>query len=185
MTLAASPEKLREWQRRSNERQLQRRMEASGDRNSPERSKTSQIGSQRRKAKGPRYNDGPWRGEVMDLHGERCKACGDTSHIEADHVIPKSQDSTARHDVLNGLPLCGAFSRNTPGGCHPKKTAGTLKFRAEWFLPAQLDYLRQKGWVAWNDQGEPFGRGHKHFDPISPQKRNEGERHGKEPIQCW
>jgi hypothetical protein len=97
-----------------------------------------------------------------------------------DHVIPKSQDATARADVENGLPLCGAFSRNTPGGCHPAKTAGTLKFEPGWFDPDQLEYLARKGWVDWDEHGQPFGRGMKHFQP----KRSAGERkvdtHGKD-----
>lgn len=116
-----------------------------------------------------RPNDSPWRNQVMAARGEVCRSCGDTSHVEADHVIPKSQDPTARADVENGLPLCGAFSRNTPGGCHPAKTAGTLLFEAGWFDKDQLEYLARKGYVDWDEHGQPFGRGMKHFRPRKPR----------------
>lgn len=82
-----------------------------------------------------------------------------------DHVIPKSQRPQYRHDVRNGLPLCGAFSRNTPAGCHPAKTAGTLQFEFEWFDPDQIAFLREVGWVDWDSDGQPFGAGMKHFRP--------------------
>lgn len=122
-----------------------------------------------RSRKPPKHNDGPWRQWCIAARGEQCRSCGDTAHVEMDHVIPKSQDPTARADVENGLPLCGAFSRNTPGGCHPAKTAGTLKFEAGWFDPDQLEYLARKGWVDWDDSGQPFGRGMKHFQPRKPR----------------
>lgn len=183
--LKSDPQKAREWQQRSQQAALQRRKDAAGSTNTLKRSTSSQIKRQPVKSKGPRYNDAPWRAEVMELHGERCKSCGDVTHVQADHVIPKSQDGTARHDVLNGLPLCGEFSRATRGGCHPAKTAGTLKFDAGWFLPEQLDYLASKNWVAWDDQGEPYGRGHKHFLPRSQSTTNEGGHHGQGSIHCW
>jgi 5-methylcytosine-specific restriction endonuclease McrA len=128
---------------------------------------SSLRGSTTRKASTsrPKHNDGPWRNAVMAARGEQCRSCGDTRHVEADHVIPKSQDSTARADVENGLPLCGAFSGNTPGGCHPAKTAGALKFEFEWFDPDQIEYLKAKGYVDWDEHGQPFGRGMKHFQP--------------------
>lgn len=126
-----------------------------------------------------RHNDGPWRNACIERYGEVCRSCGDTAHVQMDHVIPKSQDSTARADVENGLPLCGEFSRNTPGGCHPKKTRSELRFDPRWFEPEQIAYFARKGWVAWDAEGQPFGRGMNHFLPMAGRELKGGQ-HGEE-----
>lgn len=106
-------------------------------------------------------NDSGWRAEVMALHGEVCVRCGDTAHVQADHLWPRSQGGPSH--PLNGLPLCGEFSRNTPGGCHPLKTASSIVIEPSWLLPEQQEWLASVGWVDWDADGNPFGRGMKHF----------------------
>lgn len=128
-----------------------------------------------RRAPAKRHNDAPWRNACIAIYGAACLSCGDVGNVEMDHIIPKSQDKTARADVENGLPLCGPFSRTTPGGCHPAKTAGTLRFEFGWFTATQITYLAKKGWVSWDPDGEPYGRGMKHFHP---RRTGVGERKG-------
>lgn len=167
------PEKHRAWQERSRLRAIERLREKGRKfaPREPQEPRRAPSGSNpvrkpaRPKKSSQRPNDGPWRAACIALRGEICRSCGDTSHIEMDHVIPKSQDPTARADVENGLPLCGAFSRNTPGGCHPAKTAGRLQFEWDWFDADQIEYLKAKGWVEWDPDGSPRGRGMKHFKP--------------------
>lgn len=127
-----------------------------------------------------RHNDAPWRNACIEIYGHACISCGDVGNVEMDHIIPKSQDKTARADVENGLPLCGAFSRTTPGGCHPAKTAGTLRFEFWWFTATQITYLAKKGWVSWDSDGEPHGRGMKHFQPKVSAGESKGGQHGSE-----
>lgn len=110
-----------------------------------------------------RRNDSGWRAEVMEVHGEVCASCGDTAHVQADHLWPRGQGGPS--DVRNGLPLCGEFSRNTPGGCHPAKTNGTIVIEPAWLRPEQIEWLAEVGWVAWDEDGQPYGRGWRHFAP--------------------
>jgi len=184
MALSSDPEKLRQWQAASQSRALEKalaRMKAKGSKLAPrETGRTAPIARSgslqpptgaagaakpgaKRAQKGPKHNDSPWRAACIALRGEMCRSCGDTHHVEMDHVIPKSQRPSLRHDVRNGLPLCGAFSRVTPGGCHPAKTAGTLEFQFGWFDADQIAFLAAEGWVDWDDSGQPFGAGMKHF----------------------
>lgn len=184
--LSSDPEKARQWQQRSAEKAIARMREKGAKlaprelgrskpivrRASPKPSHVHDGASNaaaKRAPRRPKHNDSPWRAEVMALHGEACRNCGDTHHVEADHVIPKSQRPQFRADVRNGLPLCGAFSRNTPGGCHPAKTAGTLQFEFEWFREDQIAFFREVGWVDWDADGQPFGAGMKHFRPRRAQ----------------
>jgi len=108
-------------------------------------------------------NDASWRNEVLTLHGPVCASCGDTQHVQADHVWPRSQGGPSH--VLNGLPLCGEFSRNTRGGCHVAKTESRMLIQFEWLLPEQVAWLAEVGWVRWDEQGQPTGRGWRHFAP--------------------
>lgn len=67
--------------------------------------------------------------------------------------------------VENGLPLCGPWSRQSPwpGGCHQAKTDRRMLLRREMFDADQLAYLAEQGWVAWDEKGEPYGRGYRGF----------------------
>lgn len=116
----------------------------------------------KRSKKKPR-NDSGWRAEVMARYGPACVRCGDRAHVQADHMWPRGQGGPS--DVRNGLPLCGEFSRNTPGGCHPMKTASTIVIEPDWLAQEQIDWLAEVGWVAWDEHGQPYGRGWKHFAP--------------------
>lgn len=167
--LKADPSKARAWQQRGAQKYAARQREKAVE--EPQiRSENAQLRrSGRGRSSKKKRNDSGWRKEVMALHGERCAACGDTNHVQADHMWPRSQGGPSH--VLNGLPLCGEFSRNTPGGCHPKKTAGTMVIQPEWLLPEQIEWLAEVGWVAWDDQGQPYGRGWKHFAPRTVRGR--------------
>lgn len=111
---------------------------------------------------GTTRNDARWGISCRDLYGTRCVVCGDPD-TEVDHIIPRSQGGPSVID--NGLILCGAWSSTVDGGHHGMKTAGTLKIRYEWLTPAQVEFLADWGWVTWDENGEPFGQGWKHFAP--------------------
>lgn len=183
--LSSDPAKARQWQQRSQQRALAKLRERGAKLAPRERAVTVkatdlQAAKQARKP-AKRHNDGPWRAACVEAYGEVCRNCGDTTHVEMDHVIPKSQDRTARADVENGLPLCGAFSRSSPfpEGCHPAKTAGRLRFNPDWFSQGQLEYLAAKGYVDFDDDGNPFGRGYKHFEARKARASGmEGGQHG-------
>lgn len=150
--------KQKEWQERSMRRAMERR-----------RSRVREVKPKKRR---PRRNDSRWRAECVAARGEMCRSCGDTSHVQMDHIMPRSQGGPSV--VENGLPLCGDFSRNTPGGCHAKKTAGTMLIEPDWLGADQVEWLAEVGWVWWDDDGEPHGRGWKHFAP----RRSRGSRKG-------
>lgn len=103
-----------------------------------------------------RRNDAPWRNEVMELRGKACRACDSREWVQCDHVWPRSQGGPSV--VENGLPLCRV--------CHEDKTASLLKIRPEWLDDDQLDWLAEVGWVEWNEQGQPQGRGWRHFEEV-------------------
>jgi 5-methylcytosine-specific restriction endonuclease McrA len=147
--LRADPEKTREWQQRS---------AAALPRSTPLRAKRSQKRSRKVKS---RRDDGPWRAAVLALYGPSCVACGGREHVQADHIWPRSQGGPS--DVGNGIPLCGEFGR---GKCHPRKTAGTMLIRPEWLKPVTRAFLAAAGWVDWDDNGQPYGRGCRHFAPL-------------------
>lgn len=125
-----------------------------------------------------RRNDAPWRHEVMAAYGPACVSCGDTAHVQADHMKPRSQGGPSVRP--NGLPLCGEFSRNTPGGCHPAKTAGRIVIDPAWLADEQIAWLAEVGWVWWDEDGEPQGRGHKHFGRMRRPTTERVEADGEE-----
>lgn len=57
--------------------------------------------------------------------------------------------------VENGLVLCASH--------HQAKTESRLLVRFEWLDADQVAWLGEVGWVAWDDAGQPYGRGFKHF----------------------
>lgn len=176
MPLQSDPQKHREWQERSRKKAQARAMEkmrTRGEKLAPLSTPTEggarpakgRTTPPARPKKARKHNDAPWRNACIALRGEMCRSCGDTAHVEMDHIIPKSQKGELRSDTRNGLPLCGAFSRNTPGGCHPAKTDGRLQFEFEWFDADQIEFLAEQGWVVWDENGQPTGQGMKHFRP--------------------
>lgn len=171
--IQSDPAKTRAWQARGAKKYADRQ------RKEPQiQSGNAQL---ERKGRGrstkKRRNDSGWRKEVMELHGEVCARCGDTNHVQADHLWPRGQGGPSH--VMNGLPLCGEFSRNTPGGCHPQKTASTIVIEPEWLLPEQIAWLAEVDWVAWDEDGQPHGRGWKHFGERTARSREEkGGTHG-------
>ena len=84
--------------------------------------------------------------------------CGSSREVQMDHMHPRSQGG--KSVVGNGLPLCREH--------HEAKTAGTLKISPGWLTDEQRGYLESVGWVAWDENGEPYGRGWKHFHPTHP-----------------
>jgi 5-methylcytosine-specific restriction endonuclease McrA len=104
-------------------------------------------------AKKPRRNDAPWRRQVEVLRGSYCRACGTKRDLQCDHVMPRSQGGPSV--VENGTMLCREH--------HDQKTAGTILYRFEWLDEDQVAWLAQVGWVMWDSDGRPRGRGFKHF----------------------
>jgi hypothetical protein len=75
--------------------------------------------------------------------------------LQADHIKPRSQGGPSV--VENGMMLCEDH--------HTAKTESRLKIRYEWLDEDQVAWLQQVGWVWWDDAGEVYGRGRKHFEP--------------------
>lgn len=158
--LRADPAKARAWQARGAQAYAARQREAR--RSSPAVDNPGDTAPQpRSKNVKPRRNDAGWRAECEAKRGLVCRGCGDTNHVQMDHIWPRSQGGPSV--VENGLPLCGEFSRNTPGGCHPAKTAGRIVIEFSWLDPDQVAWLAAVGWVAWDADGQPRGRGWRHF----------------------
>ncbi len=100
-----------------------------------------------------RRNDSPWRKEVLAKRGQACRRCGRSDGIQSDHIKPRSQGGTSV--VENGLPLCM--------GCHRLKTEHRILVDKRWLDDDQVDWLRDVGWVWWDDDGEVYGPGRKSF----------------------
>jgi hypothetical protein len=110
-----------------------------------------------------RRNDAPWRNECIEVYGDVCRSCGDTGNCQMDHLKPRSQGGPSV--VENGLPLCGPASRVTPGGCHALKTERRMLVEPEWLTDDQIQWLSDVGWVTWDTDGQPYGRGWRNFAP--------------------
>jgi 5-methylcytosine-specific restriction endonuclease McrA len=106
-----------------------------------------------------------WAEAVFALYGRSCIECGDRD-VQLDHVIPKSQGGL--YVPGNGVPACGPFSRVSEfsNGCHKAKTDGELQYRRDQLHPVTLEHLADIGWVAWDEDGQPHGRGWRHFAPV-------------------
>lgn len=100
-----------------------------------------------------RRNDAPWRRTVENFRGSHCRACGTIRDVQADHVLPRSQGGTSV--VENGTMLCRRH--------HEQKTNGVLKYEFAWLDADQVAWLAEMGWVTWDGDGKPYGRGWKHF----------------------
>lgn len=107
-----------------------------------------------------RRNDGPWRSQCLEKRGAWCRVCGYSGRVEIDHVFPRSQGGPSV--VENGLPLCPTH--------HQAKTESRLRFRFEWFDADQIAWLEEVGWVSWDADGQPAGRGWRHFEPLTTKQ---------------
>lgn len=114
-----------------------------------------QMRSQNRKRP---QNDGPWRAECIAARGEWCRCCG-KQPVQMDHICPKGQGGKSH--VGNGLPLCEEH--------HRMKTDSEILIEWAWLDPDQHQYLASIGWVDWDEEGQPFGRGYKHFGTRPPR----------------
>lgn len=116
-----------------------------------------------KRTKNRKRNDSGWREECLRRRGRYCRACywergavGDRwPLLEIDHMMPRSQGGPSV--VENGLVLCQLH--------HQAKTESRILIRPEWLDPDQVAWLREMGWVWWDDAGLPAGRGWKHFAP--------------------
>ncbi len=144
--LVTDPVKHREWQLRSREREL-----ANLD--------SGSVGSQRMTPR-QRRNDSRWAKDCLFRYGPWCRACGDTRHIQVDHLIPRAQCGPSI--LVNGLILGGPFGC----GCHDRKTAHQLLVRREWLTRGQVWWLQGEGHVWWTEDGEVWGHHRKLFAPV-------------------
>lgn len=152
--LKADPEKTRAWQRRSQ----------------PIARSALKPGAPKKRTK-KRRNDAPWKVEVHRRYGTLCVSCGAKRDVQADHMMPRSQGGAS--DPRNGLPLCGPFS-DTGMDCHGRKTASTMLIRPEWLDQEQIDFLAEVDWVHWDEDGQPRGRGWRHFAPMAGAEIQKG-----------
>lgn len=180
--MRSDPAKARAWRQRGAEKYAARRRAAAeaGGTGGPQQQRRKPLGHAKARGEGDppptprkagsgrraRRNDAGWRAEVLDRYGRSCVACGTRKNVQADHMMPRSQQGAS--DPRNGLPLCGPFGN----GCHDAKTAGTLQIRREWLAAEQIEFLAAAGWVSWDDDGQTRGVGYKHFVP-GPSRRVE------------
>lgn len=103
---------------------------------------------------------------MLALYGGSCVVCGDRS-VQLDHVIPKSQGGL--YVPGNGVPVCSPWSQASEfnNGCHDAKTNGRLQYRRDQLNPVTIEHLAERGWVTWGPDGQPHGRGWRHFAPIA------------------
>ena len=157
--LEADLDKLRAWQRRTQEVAAKRAREATAP------ARTERRKRQRSHARS--RNDAAWRAQVMELRGERCRACGSSRHVECDHLIERSQGGPSIPE--NGLPLCGEFG---PCRAHVRKTRNELRIHRDWLDADQIEWLAREGYARWEDDGTVTGRFHKTFAALNPQEGN-------------
>lgn len=100
-----------------------------------------------------RRNDGPWRNAVVALRGAYCRGCLSTVWLQADHIFPRGQGGPSV--VENGLMLCES--------CHRAKTESRIVIEFAWLDADQIPWLARIGWVTWDGDGQPRGRGWRHF----------------------
>ncbi len=152
--LKADPAKTEAWLRRGAEAYSAKQIERA----------RSGLGKQApggRVAKRSKRNDGPWRLEALARRGGRCRSCGGTMHVQADHMIPRSQGGPSI--VENALILCGEFG---DGRCHVKKTNHELLIRRDWLDADQVEWLRASGNAWWEEDGTVSGRHNRLFAPV-------------------
>jgi 5-methylcytosine-specific restriction endonuclease McrA len=147
--LRADPEKTRAWQQRS---RAGSQLAAAGPKHATGRKHPKKA-----------RNVAPWRNEVFETYGAVCRSCGCTVHLQADHLIPRSQRGPSV--VANGLVLCSEFG---VGKCHPEKTAHRLLIQRSWLEPAQIAWLAREGHARWNEDGTVSGA---HCRLFAPEPR--------------
>lgn len=132
--------KLRAWQARGARRYAERQREAAPR-------------PQQRKRK---PSDAPWREEAFALRGAFCRRCRRTWGLECDHLKPRSQGGASV--IENALCLCS--------DCHRLKTEHRILVERSWLDADQIVWLAREGWVEWDADGEPRGRGCRSFAPV-------------------
>jgi len=155
--LNSDPAKAREWQQRSQQAAI-KRLQDKGRKLAPREPKPAVQRPAKPRRPVQRQNDGPWRNECIEAYGEWCRSCGNPHGVQMDHIWPKGQGGV--NHVGNGLPLCST--------CHRRKTDSEIVIEWSWLTPTHLAFLAEVGWVDWDDDGQPFGRGWKHFGARRP-----------------
>jgi 5-methylcytosine-specific restriction endonuclease McrA len=133
--LRVGVEKVRAWQRRSQEQQLAAL---------PSKARRTALRSGRRR------DDAAWREACLVVRGERCRVAG-CPHpwpVQMDHLIPRAQGGPSV--VENGLPLCLLH--------HQAKTEHRLRIRREWLDPDMTAWLEAEGHARWLLDGTVAGR---------------------------
>lgn len=105
-------------------------------------------------------SDAPFRAEVMAAYGEVCRVCGATGWVQAAHIMAKSQGGPSL--VWNGMPLCEPD--------HTAYDGYRLKLRREHLTNEQAAWLEEYGYIAWDDDGQPYGRGARRFAPLTDRQ---------------
>lgn len=105
-------------------------------------------------------NDAEWRKAVFALYGSRCRLRGVGTEVglcrgrlHCHHIRYKSQGGAS---VLgNGIPVCDFH--------HSMVHARRILIPKYVLEQVTLDHLRISGWVDWDGDGIPFGRGFRGF----------------------
>lgn len=102
---------------------------------------------------------GPWRREVIARYGFVCVVDGSvhSGMIETHHIIYRSQGG--RDEPENGVPLCTKH--------HQQIHSRIILLKREWLTRDAVGYLKDAGWVDWDQEGLAFGRGLNGFAALS------------------
>jgi hypothetical protein len=115
--------------------------------------------SEARKGRGnPAYRHGlkaniNIRGWKLSRKGEtNCRNCGSGERVQLHHVIPRAHSQSAKGDLRNGIPLCGA--------CHTGWHSRMVTIYRDVFTVEEWDYLASVDLVDrditfWLDQNYP------------------------------
>jgi hypothetical protein len=119
-----------------------------------------------------RPSDAPFRAEVLARWGNGCAVCGE-GPVQAAHLMAKSQSGPSV--VENGLPLCLLHHTAFDG----------YRLQLSWSVLADVQraWLAAAGYVAWDADGQPTGRGARRFAPMTAaqlaQRREKGGHHDR------
>jgi len=73
-----------------------------------------------------------WRAQVIAAGGFDCWMCGDTRHLEAHHIFPKSLYPDSAYIVANGVMLCFRCHRVIVHGSNTFDLTTWKKFLPLW-----------------------------------------------------
>lgn len=149
--LAPDPDRVRDWQQRSQDRARTRARE--------QRPAGPWVTHRE-----PRRNDSRWRAECLEVRGDRCRApdCPHPWPVQMDHLISRAQGGPSI--VENGVPWCEPH--------HRAKTEHRFRVPRSCLGEDQILWLEREGHARWLPDGTVEGRHHRLFAPTNERERS-------------